>query len=548
MKLPETPFWYLVSHFTRRMFSSEEETGSENVSLGIGAVLAMLASPGALTCFFLLEKYAHPRILIQGHRFDAYKFSGPDEYFLLVLSMTIIGLIMVLRWNRLFPDRRDFMNLASLPISSRDVFLANFVALIALAFLFAIVVNAVSWFLFPAVVTFADGSLSGFLRVALSHFAAVFSASLFSFFAVFAIVGVLMLITPKSAFRSVSVVVRVLLVVVLFTALLARPAANMQALPSVWFLGLYENIAGFASPALNHLGHRAAWALLTAVLVSIAAYSVCYRRHYLRLAESLDVIGSTRHRLRLPLSHLLFHSPFEHACASFAVKTLIRSERHVMFFGAYIGIGLVLVAQTSTAPSRSIPDSNVLAIPILISFFLITGLRFAFDIPAVLNANWLFRSAVEKPVTPLSSIARKLALAITLPWQVLFWAPLMLHLFGWRFALAHTLAVAVLTVFVIELLFARFRAVPFACRVEPDTQRFLRRILACVFALLIGVPLLAGLERWMLLRPLRFIPAALLLLIAWRFMESYKRDGSDPNPPPTFEDRAPSTFELLKLA
>jgi hypothetical protein len=511
------------------------------MSLGIGAVIALLASPGFLACFFLLEKYAHPRILLQGHRFDAYKLSALDEYFFIVLSTTIIGLVMVLRWNRLLPDRRDFANLAALPISARDVFLANLIALVGLGFLFAIVVNGVSWVLYPAVVTFADGSFSGYLRVAVSHFAAVSCASLFAFFAVFALVGVLMLVLPKRLFRSVSVVLRVSLVVALLAELPSNPAVFARFLPTVWFLGLYEDIAGFASPEMAHLGVRALWSLLTVVLASIAAYSLCYRRHYLRLAESLDLIGSASHRFRLPvpawLERLLFRSRFERACLSFVLKTLLRSERHILFFGAYLGIGLVLV-----------PSVNLLTVPILISFFLITGLRFSFDIPAVLPANWLFRSAIEKPTPPLRSIALKVALALTLPWQLLLLTPVMAHFYGWRIALAHTASVAVLTLFAAEVLFARFRAIPFTCVVQPDIQRFLARILGSLFALLIAVPMLAALEQSMLVRPIRFIPAAILIVIAWPFLRSYKRDTLDMDQALVFEERAPSAFELLKLA
>lgn len=532
-----TPFWYLAAHFVRRMFSSEEEGSTGSISLGIGSVLAVLAAPGALACFFLLEKYAHPRILIGGHRFDAYKLSAPDEYFFIVLSMTIIGLIMVLRWNRLLPDRRDFLNLAALPISSRDVFLANFTALVALALLFAVVVNGVSCLLYPAIVTFADGSLSGYFRVAAAHSVAVFSAGLFSFFAVLALVGVLMLAIPQRFFRSVSVVVRVILVVALLTAIPSGPTAYWRLLPPAWFLGLYENMAGFATPAMSQLSHRAVLALLAAILVSIGSYSLCYQRHYLRLAESLDLIGSPRHRFHPPIPGFLFRSRLEHACLSFAFKTLLRSERHILFFGAYVGVGLVVVYGT-----------NVLAIPLLLSFFLITGLRFAFDIPAVLNANWLFRSALEKPQPPLRYVARKFGLAITLPWQLIVLAPVMAHFYGWPLALAHTAVVAVLTIMLAELLFAKFRAIPFTCSVQPDTQRVMGRILGSVIAVLIIVPVLADIEHWMLLRAVRFIPAALLIAIVWFAFGREKSDAADLDHPLIFEDRPASTFELLKLA
>jgi hypothetical protein len=56
---------------------------------------------------------------------------------------------MLMRWNRLFPDRRDFANLASLPIPIHNIFLANFAALGGFAFVFAVDVNLVSSLLLP---------------------------------------------------------------------------------------------------------------------------------------------------------------------------------------------------------------------------------------------------------------------------------------------------------------------------------------------------------------------------------------------------------------
>ena len=52
----------------------------------------------------------------------------PDEYFFIVLSMTVTGAVAVWRWDAIFPDRRDYMNwfrcpslrgLFSSPISSQ---------------------------------------------------------------------------------------------------------------------------------------------------------------------------------------------------------------------------------------------------------------------------------------------------------------------------------------------------------------------------------------------------------------------------------------------
>src|ERR1700685_1509603 len=312
---PQGPFWALVAHFVKRVFANDDEQGGSSASLGVGAVLAILASPGAFASIFLLDKYSTLLQWFRGQQnFNPYKASVGDEYFFVVLSMTITGLVMVLRWNRLLPHRRDFANLAVLPIPIRNVFLANFTGLLGLALVFGIDVNAVSSFLFPVFVTVSDGSVSAFAHLALAHAAAVFSASLFSFFAVFALVGVLMLLLPSRLFRPVSIGVRVVLVVALLSEFLSNlflqlftgrlphlREAYMRWLPSYWFLGIYERVGGFANARMNALARAAVTALLVAIVIAVVAYALCYRRHFLRLAESLDLIGSVRLSFRVVL-------------------------------------------------------------------------------------------------------------------------------------------------------------------------------------------------------------------------------------------------------
>ncbi len=568
---PRTPFISLVAHFVRRIFASDDEQGPESMSLGIGVVLAILASPGAFASIFLMDKYSTLLQWMRGQPdFNPYRASVGDEYFFVVLSMTITGLVMVLRWNRLFPDRRDFANLAVLPIPIRNVFLANFTALFGLALLFGLDVNAVSSFLFPLVVSMSDSNLSVFLHIAISHAAAVFSASLFSFFSVFALVGVLMLVLPKRLFRPVSICVRMLLVVGLLTEFFSNlflqllvgnipkhPEAYMRVLPSFWFLGVYENVGGLATLAMAQFGRQAVIALVGAVVVAIAAYSLCYRRQFVRLAESLDVVAGVQHRLRPRLPQwarkLLFRSQFELACSDFIWKVLFRSERHLMFFGAYLGIGMVMVAQTAMDSARhgmqaSLPSSDLLGVPLMIAFFIITGLRFVCDIPATLDANWIFRLSITIPSPPPASLLKRAMLRSVLPWQVLILLPLTARPFRWSIAVLHTATVIAFSVLLIDVVLAGFRKIPFTCSSQPDSKQLLFRVLGSAVSVLIIVPALAGFERWMLGEPVRFTILAAFLAVSWYLLRRYEGELLAQDKALIFEDRSASAFELLKLA
>ncbi len=562
----------LVAHFVRRLLAGDEESDSD-VSLGLGAVLAILASPGAFASIFLLDKYSSLLQWFRHQAFNSYKASVADEYFFVVLSMTITGLAMVLRWNRLFPDRRDFDNLAALPIPIRNVFFANFIALFGLAVLFAVDVNAFSSVFFPLIVTISDGQGGSFSQLVLmlrSHAATVFLSSLFSFFAVFGFVGLLMLTVPKRLFQPVSLCVRILLVVALMTEFFANmflqlfsghlsAGANEYArlLPPFWFLGIYESLAHLSTPAMQALSERALSATAGAALISLGCYTLCYRRRFLRLAESVDMVGApgNRHIFRIPgwCSRVLFRAPFERAGAAFMLRVLLRSERHLLFLGGYLGIGLVLTAQTamdgvSRWPAHSaVPNSDLLAVPLMVAFVIITGLRFVFDKPAGLNANWVFRTILENPSPNPSRAVRKVLLLSVIPWQLLLLFPASGIQFGWRFAVAHTLTVLILSVTLIEFLVVRFRKIPFTYSSRPDIRMLLLRILGTLFAVMILVPVIATIERGMLLAPVRFVYGAVLLAGIWAWILRSWRDVSQTQNSLAFEDAAAPTFELLKL-
>jgi hypothetical protein len=562
------PFWTLVFHFAKRLFAPENEQENRGMGLGLGTVLAILASPGAFASIFLMDKYSTLLQWLRHQHFDPYKASAADEYFFIVLSMTITGLVMVLRWNRLFPDRRDFWNLAPLPIPIRNIFLANFAALTGLALLFAIDVNAVSSFLFPLFVALSYDTFAAFFHVGISHVVTVLAASLFSFFGVFALVGALMLIVPKKLFRPISVAARMVLVVALLTEFLSnlflqlftgrlpgQSAGYVTKLPSFWFLGLYEKMLGTAKPAMASLGMQALESLAASIVIAVVAYSLCYRRYFLRLPESQETLGGSRHVFRLPegVVKLLFRTPFDHACCSFIVKVLTRSEQHVMFFGGYLGIGFVMVAQTALdsaneATSGSLPNASLLAVPLMIAFFVVSGLRFVFDIPAALDANWVFRMAVDPVARDPRFLARKLMLSATLPWQIFVLLPLTALRFGWLLACGHTAVVIALTVLSVETLLLRFRKIPFTCSTQPDLKQLLVRVLVSAFTVLIAVPILAAVERWMLFEPRRFIGFAMALALAWHLLRRYRRDMLPADCALTFEERPVPQFELLKLA
>src|SRR6202046_5265942 len=205
----QRPFWRMVRLFIARIFRGGGDSDAEGLDLGIGLVLTLLAMPGGFVSLLLLNKYGTFLQWLRGNtNVDPLLVSFPDEYFFIVLSMTVTGAVAVWRWDAIFPDRRDYMNLAHLPISTRTIFFANFVAVLFLVGLLALDVNAASCLLFPMVVTAAQSQFLFFLKFAWVHAVGVVLASIFSFFAVFTLLGLLMALLPPRAFRRISSYVR----------------------------------------------------------------------------------------------------------------------------------------------------------------------------------------------------------------------------------------------------------------------------------------------------------------------------------------------------
>ena len=160
-------FSALLRHFFLQFF--RVETGTEG-GFNATAILALLASPGLIMACLLFAKYSSfLRWFQRNFDFDREISSQPDKYTFIVLSMTVTALVVVLRWESMFPDRRDFANLTPLPLSNAKVLMARTLALTAFMALFLVTVNAASTFLFPGVVMEREGTTGEVFRLSLIH-------------------------------------------------------------------------------------------------------------------------------------------------------------------------------------------------------------------------------------------------------------------------------------------------------------------------------------------------------------------------------------------
>jgi hypothetical protein len=558
------PFPTLLRVFIGRVFHGGGDSGDSEMGVALGVILILLAMPGVLVSLLLFEKY----MVLSFGGFDPFTATVPDEYFFIVLSMVVTGSAAVWRWDALFLDRRDYTNIVPLPVSLRRIFLGNLAAIFLLAMALTVDVNAASFFLFPVAVVGSQLSLKVlFLRFAAGHAVTVILASVFSFFAVFAIVGLLMAILPYALFRRISLYVRFLIAlfflallttsfgVTSFLGQLARMSKlAVHLLPPVWFLGIGQTLWGNGhNPFFAAMARTALLALGISLAVAILSYTLSFRRSFIRIPETAEVGPLPRsqfHFLPVKLFDRVFlRDPQQRACFHFITRTLLRGETHLQIVSAFAAMALVASAQSvasvfqiHAAVRWRTPSEDLLSIPFVLSFCIIVGIRLAFAIPSDLRANWVFALWIDPDTLQTRPIARKALLTFSLlPLIPICFAGTWI-LWGFGVALLHTAVFAACTVALVELLLLRFRKIPFTCSYPPFQSHAALIFVAYLFGFVLFTSYLPELELWSLADPWRaivFIPLVAVILLSSYF---YRKQMLDMDKHLIFEEIPASHF------
>ncbi len=568
----QRPFWRMVQLFVARIFRGGGDADTDGLDLGIGLVLTLLALPGGFVSLFLLDKYGTFLQWLRGTpNVDPLLVVLPDEYFFIVLSMTVTGAVAVWRWDAIFPDRRDYMNLVPLPISTRTIFLANLVSVLFLVALVAFDVNAASCILFPMVVGATQSKFLFFVKFAVVHAVGVVLASIFAFFAVFSVLGLLMAMLPPRAFKRFSAYIRGLVVVYL-VALLCTTFAVPHSLrlatgpappwtllmPSCWLLGLCQSLRGRAGPVLAELSGLALPGVAAVVGIALCAYAVGYQRHFVRIAEIADTTVTARSprtsRLGGVLDRLVLRSPFQKAGFRFICKTLFRSEAHRLVLTAIGGLSLVLASQAlmdafENAKSwlQTMLSADALSIPFILSFLMIVGLRLVFEIPVDLRSNWIFQLMLDRDGEQCEPLARRVILMLLLPWLLPVTFFPYLYVQGWLVASLHTLLVATWAVLLTNIVLARFRKLPFTCTLPLFKQHSFVTLLSVCFGFLLYAVHTPEFESSALANPLRMIGLVPFAAVAWYIPHHLAKSAIDIERELIFEETPTRTIEVLQL-
>ena len=121
----------LVRHFLRRMFDGEWSSSPGQWTIGGDRrVLAVSAGGPSVGQGGGDSIRNTPSNTISSRSEGLRAAALADEIALLTLLLCVTGLIALLEWQSLFPSGRDYLALASLPVRSRQIFIARFVSVV----------------------------------------------------------------------------------------------------------------------------------------------------------------------------------------------------------------------------------------------------------------------------------------------------------------------------------------------------------------------------------------------------------------------------------
>jgi hypothetical protein len=537
-------FVILTRHFFGRFFQNDVVAFEDQAKEKVIAGLAFLAVLGVQISNSFLFKYAF---------MDEEGPSWVDKCFFIWFFMLLLGFLAVVEWDVIFPDRRDYLNITPLPVKIRTIFLAKSASFFLIIGLFSLAANIGASFVFGFYLSHYRSSSPLFiLRYVAAHLLSATAASIFLFFLCALVQGLLMCLFGHGLYRNVSLLARFLLLtafVFLLVFSVAGPLILPRTLPNLtwtggaqnllrwtfppmWFTGLYERLLGNPDPFFATLARYALLSVLLPILGFFATALVSYNRH---LKRSLEVTRSHGRLKKLGDSvsrgfdALFVREPTQRAIYHFFGQTLSRSSIHRTRLFSYLavssGLALILLASTQFLRSRLTVDSKtLLSVPLILSFFLLLGVRALANIPSSLEANWVFQMTERGPRRHyFSGFKKRILVSALLPLFVLVFA-FSFYLWGWIIALLHFLFGLAASILLMEFLFFGYPKIPFGCTYVPGKAKLHLFWLIYVMAFIAYVSFLSSLETFLFRYPRYFFNYFISLgvvLVAIRVYENF---------------------------
>ncbi len=536
-------FLVLTRHFFLRLFQNDAIAFEDQMRERVIGVLALFA---------ILSGHLANTVLFKYSLMEDRGTSWVEKSYILAFFMVLMGFIAILEWEVIFPDSRDYTNLMPLPVKVRTLFAAKFASLFLFVGMFTLAMNAVAvlafFFYLPK---WRSSSLLYGWRFMLVHLISSFAAIFFMFFVSLLLIAILMNILGYKIFSRISIYLRavlmtaflVLLISFLTDSLYAAPsfssflelkASNSNYLylfPPMWFTGLYETLIGNEDPFFHGLSYLAVFSLLASIAAFFLTAGLGYKRY-------LKKMGTTRGRkpyfikvkdfFSTTFNKIFLRNPVQRAVFYFFSSTIRRSMFHKMrlasFLAVAVGMVLVILApQAQNLRNETSLNPTLLAIPLILSFFLLIGVKGIVKVPISLEANWIFQLTEVKKRHHYFSGLRKGVFFLTL--VPLFILLFIFYAFLWSgiTALLHCFFGLAISTLLMEVLLIKNNKIPFTCSYMPGQEKIQIFWLLYIILFLGYIYFMTWLEKILLTKTENFTFFLFVILILIIGIRLYKK-------------------------
>ena len=527
----------LAKVFFGRLFENDMFSSSAAASASVMWLLALVATPGMMASASQIFYWAHIRAtaIRQDDPLILDRALLQSEAFHIDFVMAVAGIVTMIVWGSLTPDRRDALVLGPLPITSREQALGRLLALLKFFVMFIGAVAVPTAIAYNFVSVGAE-NITEFPARVLGHVVAAALAGGSVFFLLVNIQLVLAAMFGPRAIRFVTLPLQITAMLGIIAALASSEGfasamlehggtagAGVMWNPAAWFLGVYRWIGGEERAIFATLAARGALGGVGIILLALVMYPLAYERCLRNVIASEGRMTGAVQRgwatLAASVLRPLLRSPLQRGLASFMLATLGRSHTHRFMIGIYAGIALLLALPIAgrlfLEPITEWRRYAWFAVPLGFVFWLVCGVRVALMMPVEPVANWVFR--LTEPVDKrrmLSTVVTVMAFVTCLPVATIA-AGALLTLGEETLAGTVFLIVTLAGLCLIEMLTITMKTVPFTCTYLPGQLR-LRLFWPFYFYLWLNFCFeLTEWSLWALGNRTRTLQLALFLILIW---------------------------------
>jgi hypothetical protein len=464
-------FRVLYRQFLLRVVDLEALSIEADVTQLLGQMAGILILYSVLTMMGLLFEVGRA----QTAGSDLLALLWQTQHNFISTTMLVAGLMAVISWDNIFPDRRDAMILGALPVRSPTILLAKVAAAGAVLGVAVLSLNlAIS-----VAVCLVAGGIPHFPRSFAAYWLTTLAAAVFVYGSVLAVQGFMALLLARRWFLRASSIAQLAAFAWFLASYFLEPGIWTPAMtaamashgmlnrwPSFWFFAMLEQLSGRMPAAFDGLARRAWMGLALVVCAAGVSLMLCYLRTMKKTVEEPDLMpGGRGWRWRIGLGDRL-----QRAIVGFSIRSLARSRQHRVVYAFFLSVAFAIAVSTlkTELTSGARPVTTDFLMPTLTMMCLaVVGLRSIFSLPVSLHANWILQITQLRASSEYIAATRRALLVMAVLPVWLLSALLSLGFRPWPQVVAHLAVLALVGTILADLSLTGVSKIPFACSYLP---------------------------------------------------------------------------------